>query len=249
MKHFEKDSGSRPRTSVLPVKPRMEAVVTDREIGIAVVGAGPAGLMAAMVAARAGVSVRQFERSGWTGGRLGLQVQPLQGPRSIYRGLNGMDFCRRLLDEAVAAGVEVTLDAEVCRVRYVASEPATFRLVYSRSRGRRTSLQARAIVLATGSWEPWSRFAGSGLPGVMRSGDAQVMVNLRRELPGGRVLVVGSDDAGLLVASNLVGSGAEVVAVLDDGPSILGREFSLAGGRRRHHHLFQGRCGQWGETG
>ena len=74
---------------------------------VAVVGAGPAGLMAATVAAQAGASVTVLEQWSWAGGRLGLQVLPLQGPRSIYGDTNGVDLCRRLVDEATSAGAEM----------------------------------------------------------------------------------------------------------------------------------------------
>ena len=57
-----------------------------REVDIAIVGAGPAGLMAAATAAQAGARVELLDGADWAGGRLALQTQPLQGPASIYGG-------------------------------------------------------------------------------------------------------------------------------------------------------------------
>jgi mannonate dehydratase len=69
-------------------------------IDIAVVGGGPAGLVAATVAAQAGASVEVFERDDRAGGILGVQSQPLQGPSTIFSGVNGFQHCQRLRDAA-----------------------------------------------------------------------------------------------------------------------------------------------------
>ena len=202
---------------------------TDADI--AVVGAGPAGLMAATMATGAGASVVLLESHDWIGGRLGLQVQPLQGPRSIYQGQNGVDFCQRLMDQAMAIGVKVMLNTVVSDLRQVSANPTAFKLSYAGSQegdGMAKTLEARAAVLATGSWEPRLEFPGSTLPGVMLSGDAQVMVNRHGRLPGRRILMVGSDNAGLLIAGDLLAAGAQVVAVVDESPQVLGREVNVA---------------------
>ena len=97
-----------------------------REVDIAIVGAGPAGLMAAATAAQAGVSVELLDGADWAGGRLALQTQPLQGPASIYGGVSGVDFCARLTDDAVSAGVGLRLGRDVWEVRALGdSQPAT----------------------------------------------------------------------------------------------------------------------------
>ena len=202
-------------------------VESREEVDIAVVGAGPAGLSAAIVAAQAGARVLVLERGGRIGGRLGLQVQPLQGPRSIYGGLNGVDFCRHLLDEAVSAGAEVMLDTRVSELRPLPAGIRGFGLSYASAHGHER-LRARALVLATGSREPWSEFPGSTLRGVMLAGDAQVMLNVDGVIPGRRVLMVGSDNAGLLIAADLRGAGARIVAVVDESPRPLGREANVA---------------------
>ena len=69
--------------------------------------------MAATTAAQTGVRVALFERSDRPGGRLGLQLHDLQGPKSIYQGRNGLDFCRGLLEEFMAAGGHLLLNADV----------------------------------------------------------------------------------------------------------------------------------------
>ncbi len=202
--------------------PRMVSVDTDsiapmtsKEIDIAIVGAGPAGLMAGTIAARAGASVALFDENSWAGGRLGLQTQPLQGPRSIYQDMTGIEFCKMLLDDALDAGVDVRLETSVSSLRRNRSTTHGFDLIYTPSDAAPENLQAKTTILATGAWEPWFDFPGSNLKGVMLSGDAQTMLNVHGKLPGKRVLIVGSDNAGLLIAANLIDAGAHVVAVVD----------------------------------
>ena len=205
--------------------------VTHRESDIAVIGAGPAGLMAAMVAAQAGASVTLFEERDWVGGRLGLQTQPLQGPRTVYQGRNGVEFCRLLVDEAISAGVEMVLNTSVASIHPEGRDAAfglTLKNAGKPGRQADENLRTASVVLATGSNEPWMEFPGSTLSGVILSGDAQEMLNVRGVLPGRRVVMVGSDNAGLLIAANLLEAGAEVVAVADESPGVLGREFNAA---------------------
>ena len=188
---------------------------------VAVIGSGPAGLMAARTAARSGASVLLAEARERAGGRLGLQVQPLQGPHSMYRGQTGVDLCRTLVEDAVGAGVRLMLRSAVTGIARTPS--AFFRLAL----GGAAAVETKAVVIANGSHEAAPAFPGSGLPGVLASAEAQTSMNVNGVVPGRHVLVVGLDNAGLLVAANLLAVGAEVVAVLDESPSIPGRDVNV----------------------
>ncbi len=184
-------------------------------------------MVAATVAAQAGASVALIERSDRAGGRLDLQVQSLQGPRSIYRGRSGVAFCRDLLNDFDAAGGRLLLNSRVSAIEPPSGESGVFWLTYSTPQGR-TAIKARAVVLATGSVEPAASFPGTDLSGVVLSNDVQRMVNVEGRLPGRRVLMVGSDNAGLLIAVDLIDAGAEVAAVVDEAPAVVGREVNVA---------------------
>ena len=184
-------------------------------------------MMAATVAAQAGASVALIERSDRAGGRLDLQVQILQGPRSIYRGHSGVAFCRDLLNDFDAAGGQLLLNARVSAIEPSSRESGAFRLTYSAPQGP-AAIMALSVVLATGSVEPAANFPGADLGGVLVSNDVQRMVNVEGRLPGRRVLMVGSDNAGLLIAADLMDAGAEVVAVVDEAQAVVGREVNAA---------------------
>lgn len=195
--------------------------VEVKELDILVVGAGPAGLAAATAAAQSGAGVVLVDGASWAGGRLALQTQLLQGPKSIYAGLSGVNFCRMLVDQASEAGVDIRLGTPVLTV----GRNSDGSFVASMT-GEGPSLRAGAVVLSTGSNEPQYRFPGSDLPGVMLSGDAQVMLNIHGKLAGKRIAMVGSDNAGLLISANLMDAGAEVVAVVDEASEIVGRHIN-----------------------
>ena len=181
--------------------------------------------MAAITAAQSGVGVALFERSDRPGGRLGLQVQALQGPKSIYQGRNGVEFCRDLIAELESAGGHLILNTDVLAVEPPSRDPDPFRLTCVVD-GSTVTVEATCVVLATGSLEPAGDFPGADLDGVMLSNDVQRRVNVKGELPGRRVLVVGSDNAGLLIAADLIRAGAEVAAVVEAAPAVAGREFN-----------------------
>lgn len=202
---------------------------------VAVVGAGPAGLAAALVCAQAGAETTVFERDAWTGGKLGIQTQPLQGPATIFSGESGSEYMRRLTERADLVGAAIRLGADVIGLKtnspraqgYTTSGAPSFTLSVRGLSNAVCQLSARAVILATGSDEPVPAFPGADLPGVMRSGDAQVALNVGGRLVGERVVMVGSDNSGLLIARNLMDAGATVIALLEEGPSLVGRDVNV----------------------
>ena len=195
---------------------------------IAVVGAGPAGMVSATTCALAGASVILLERDGWAGGKLGIQSHPLQGPATIYSGQTGFEHQEQLMNGASDSGVKVRLGVEVNSLSLPGSGGEQFQLAVEGLLDSDGKVSSRAVILATGSEEPEPDFPNSDLHGVMRSGVAQAALNVRGQRVGDRVMMVGSDNSGLLIAKNLLDAGAEVVAVLEEGTRIEGREFNAA---------------------
>ncbi|MDP2856453.1 MAG: FAD-dependent oxidoreductase [Bacillota bacterium] len=189
-------------------------VTTD----VVVIGAGPAGLAAALSAARYGASVLVIDANLRPGGQLIKQIHKFFGSREHRAGVRGMDIAQQLHGEAVAAGARVWLDSQVYGVFHGGALEIARGGLEEASTGRpavKEIVQPRAIVLCTGASENALAFPGWTLPGVMGAGAAQTMINVERVLPGRRVLMVGSGNVGLIVSYQLMQAGAEVVAVVE----------------------------------
>jgi len=202
-----------------------------REVDLAVVGAGPAGLTAAIEGAKRGCSTVVVDMNPHPGGQLIKQIHKFFGSREHRAGTRGIEIADTLFHEAESTGVEVMVGAEVYAIHDSTLEVAqTFGedspILPSKeattSHSRPLSIVARRIVLAMGGAENALNFPGWTLPGVMGAGAAQTMINLWRVLPGERILMVGAGNVGLIVSYQLMQAGGEVVAVIEAAPRIGG---------------------------
>ncbi|EFL52572.1 FAD-dependent pyridine nucleotide-disulfide oxidoreductase [Solidesulfovibrio fructosivorans JJ]] len=180
-----------------------------------IVGAGPAGLSAAIEAARRGLDVVVFDENAKPGGQLFKQIHKFFGSKAHKAKIRGFKIGADLLREANEAGVRVVLGAAVTGL-YLDHE------VTVRIDDRLEHYKADAIIVATGASENMVPFEGWTLPGVIGAGAAQTMMNLHHIRPGNRVLMLGSGNVGLVVGFQLLQAGCEVVAVVDAAPRIGG---------------------------
>ncbi|MFQ5829744.1 MAG: FAD-dependent oxidoreductase [Candidatus Methylomirabilia bacterium] len=178
---------------------------------VAVVGGGPAGMTAALEAARAGLSVLLVDDQPALGGHLQVSLRPVEGVP---------EFGGRTGNEAGQALSRQVLDNDLIRVRLGA---AAFGL-YEGSllgvlEGRRfLRVRARRVIVATGGFEHPLVFHGNDLPGVMLGSAAQRLMALYAVKPGASALVVASDGSGVGLTQDLLSAGARVVALADCRP-------------------------------
>lgn len=184
---------------------------------IAIIGAGPAGLSAAVQAAKAGADVVVIDENKLPGGQLFKQIHKFFGSREHLAGVRGFDIGTKLLDEVERAGVRVMLDTLVFGLF---DDGRCLGLIEGGARACR--LEAQRVILATGGQENYIAFPGSTLPGVMGAGAAQTMIHVNRVLPGERVVMLGSGNVGLIVSYQLMQAGAEVAALVEAAPTVGG---------------------------
>ncbi|MDR3305969.1 MAG: NAD(P)/FAD-dependent oxidoreductase, partial [Clostridiales Family XIII bacterium] len=180
-----------------------------------VIGAGPAGLSAAICAAEAGMEVVVFDENARPGGQLFKQIHKFFGSKEHQAMTRGVKIGENLLDSARALGVKVVLGATVLGI-YQGKE------ISVRFEGEVRNYKADAIILATGASENMMAFDGWTLPGVMGAGAAQTLMNLHGVRPGRKILMVGSGNVGLVVSFQLIQAGCEVVCVVDAAPRVGG---------------------------
>ncbi|MGI6129491.1 MAG: NAD(P)/FAD-dependent oxidoreductase [bacterium] len=188
--------------------------------GVAVVGGGPAGLMAALTAARLGTEVVLIDENLEPGGQLRKQIHKFFGSKAHRAGVRGYRIAQELINDCIAAGVKFLSNSAVFSLNK--------RTIGLADQHKAVLLKADAVILATGASENAVAFPGCTLPGVMGAGAAQTFANLHRVLPGNRVLMVGGGNVGLIVSYQLLQAGAQVVAVVEALPRISGYQVHAA---------------------
>ncbi len=187
-----------------------------QQVPVVIVGGGPAGLSAAIAAARAGTRVLVIDENLQAGGQIYRQL-----PREFKVNeatVLGTDYVegKSLLGQVgeLSDAIEIWNDALVWSV-FESNQLAV-------ARGDElVLLDARAIIIATGAYERPVPVPGWTLPGVMTAGGAQVLLKSQRVRPGCRVLLAGTGPLQLVVANQMLDAGIEVVA-LAESASMLG---------------------------
>ena len=180
-----------------------------------VIGAGPAGLSAAIEAARQGVRPIVFDENARPGGQLFKQIHKFFGSKEHRAKVRGLKIGEELLAEAEKYGVEVMLDAAVIGL-YPEKE------ITVKIDDTVRHYKGDTILVATGAAENMVHFKGWTLPGVIGAGAAQTMMNLHHIQPGKRVFMLGSGNVGLVVGFQLLQAGCEVVGLADAAPRVGG---------------------------
>jgi len=186
--------------------------IPSLETEVAVVGAGPAGLSAAIYASRFGANVMVFDENGRIGGQLIKQTHMFFGSKDHYAKVRGIDIGEKLvaqLDKKVSVFTETPV------VGYYS--PYQLAVVKDHRLHR---VQAKKIIVATGASENMLAFPNNDLPGVYGAGAVQTLMNVYGILPGRRVLMVGAGNIGVIVAYQLLQAGIGVAAVVEALPTI-----------------------------
>lgn len=180
-----------------------------------VVGAGPAGLSAAIEAAKHGLKPIVFDENAKPGGQLFKQIHKFFGSKEHKAKIRGFKIGEELLAEAEEYGVEVVLNATVIGL-YQEKE------VTVRIGDEVKHYKGDSVLVSTGASENMVTFPGWTLPGVIGAGAAQTMMNLHYSQPGKKILMLGSGNVGLVVGFQLLQAGCEVVALVDAAPRVGG---------------------------
>jgi methylglutamate dehydrogenase subunit C len=175
---------------------------------VLIVGAGPAGLSAALAAGRAGARVVLVEQDSLLGGS--LLLEGAAGPQETWRrqieveleSFPNIEILRRTTALGLYDGNTVAL---VERRDHLRSDPTK-----GEARQVIITLRARAIVFATGSTERPLVFANNDRPGVMLASAVRTYLNRFAVACGRRALVVTNNDSAYATALDLARLGVSV---------------------------------------
>jgi NADPH-dependent 2,4-dienoyl-CoA reductase/sulfur reductase-like enzyme len=195
---------------------------------VVVLGAGGAGLGAALAARAEGATVAVVERLDRSGGILNQCIHDGFGLVRYKTALTGPEFAARL-----ALETKLSDDPGLTFLpgRFVRDIDADQRRLTLVSETGIEAVTCKALVYAAGARErPFGSLLipGDRVSGIFTAGVAQRLVNLDNRLPGTRALVLGSGDIGLIMARRLTLEGIEVRAVLERMPYPGGLERNLA---------------------
>ncbi len=177
-----------------------------------IIGAGPAGLSAAVTAYEAGLEkILLIERDSELGGILNQCIHNGFGLHLFKEELTGPEFAGRFIEKLRDTNVEVMSDTMVLDI----SEDHTVSLVNSSGYQH---IKGKAIILAMGCRERTRgaiAIPGSRGSGVYTAGTAQRYMNMDGYLVGKRIVILGSGDIGLIMARRMTLEGAKVKVVAE----------------------------------
>ncbi len=198
---------------------------------VLVIGAGPAGLAAAMAAGAGGARVILADEQSEFGGSLlndnGSHVAIGDGPPAAY-------VSRSL--ETLRGMAEVTLLPRCTAFGYYADNFVGLLerldedgvVDNGRARQRLWKIRAKRVVLATGALERPLVFADNDRPGIMLAGAARSYVNRYGVRLGGRAVVFTNNDSSYAAALDMAGVGMTVEAIVDTRVAVEGEWPRLA---------------------
>src|SRR5580704_9571852 len=167
---------------------------------VAVVGAGPAGIAAALAAADSGKSIGLIDDNPAAGGQIwrGAQTEPRPSAKSVW------------FDRLNKSAVQIVRGARVFHAANgeLAAEcdDSAVQITYGR------------LILATGARELFLPFPGWTLPNVIGAAGLQALLKAGLPVEGKRVIVAGSGPLLLSVADYARQRGATVAVVAEQAP-------------------------------
>jgi octopine oxidase subunit A len=184
---------------------------------LAILGAGPAGMAAAALAAELGLDSVLIDEQAGPGGQIYRAVEAAASDSPL-----GADYLagRELASALRKSGARYLPNTRVWHIDGAGR-------LFLAAEGRVSTLAARKILIAAGALERPVPIPGWTLPGVMAVGAAQILLKACDVVPEGRIAIAGQGPLVYLVAAQLAAAGAPPTALLLTTPAANFRRAAL----------------------
>lgn len=177
---------------------------------LVIIGAGPAGLSAAVVAAQHGIDVALLDEQASPGGQIYRSIETIPDERANILGTE-YQRGRKLVTALRETGVDYFPDTQVWSLNDKLDIGLT-------RQNKTTMISADKVLLASGAMERPVPFPGWTLPGVMNAGAGQILFKSQGIVPADGVVLAGSGPLLLLLAWQYQHAGVKIKAILDLTP-------------------------------
>lgn len=245
------------RTCIMPIKENTRVIEQDKggkltnkrfidrgkisiDVEVAIIGSGPAGLMASLAAAQQGASVMLIDENHIVGGQLIKQTHRFFGSLDEKAGTRGVEIAVELMEKVVEYKENIQLLSATTVIGYYSNKKNHKLIAVQKllDNDYLLEINCKKIIVACGALENMLAFPGNDLPGVYGAGGVQTLMNVYRVKPGKRVLMVGAGNVGLIVSYQLLQAGVEVDRVVEAMPKIGGYHVHAAKLRRCGIRIF-----------
>lgn len=185
-----------------------QAQPVEEHTDVLVVGAGAAGLSAAVAARKAGAAVIVLDERDKPGGQYFKPLAASHSARAPDAQFRTGDALRAA---ALGGGIRIETGA-VAWGAFAADEIAAL------VRGRAVVFRPRRLILAPGAHERPVAVPGWTLPGVVTTGALQTLARAQRVCPGEPVLIAGNGPLNFQLAAELLASGVRLAGVVEAAP-------------------------------
>lgn len=181
--------------------------MAEIDVDIAIIGAGPAGMAAAVAATGTGARVALLDEQEACGGQIYRGIQRATPERLR---ILGPDYAagRALADRFAASGAQHITGAAVWQV-------TREHTVHYLRNGSVASLRAHQVILCTGAMERPFPIPGWTLPGVLTAGAAQILLKSADVVPAEPVVLAGCGPLLYLLGWQYVRAGVPIRAIVD----------------------------------
>jgi len=180
---------------------------------LVIIGGGPAGMAVALEARKNGVEdILLLERNKYLGGILSQCTHKGFGLQYFKEELTGPEYADKFICQIKQSKINIKTGTTVLKITSGKQV-----IALNRDDGL-LFVNAKAIVLAMGCRERTRgaiAIAGSRPAGIFTAGTAQRYINIEGYMPGREVVILGSDDIGVIMARRMSLEGARVKAVLE----------------------------------